>query len=440
MQCHTAPHTWKLIFESQHRIFELMLSSCSAKEEEEWKALLQERITAENQDLSEGRSTLLDLFALVPADLKPLSAAYGHAESLARRISIQRAATLGPKSQIRQVVIKNTQAQPSPAERNAYQRDSYPVARSQSQLPLSGHVLTLAPRRAERIRLENALSDVWTKDVLPYPGMGTRRPENTIRASANSVIRKLSMASIASNFSRRSTSYASVSTASTTPTLSVDGACSRQSQVRAVRSMAEVGATPDSRARRRLQSKRRENGSASSPTCSHSPVVDFHNAPNAFLPEDFELRGAGRGARKELPASSVQELKRRFAESTRELRPLTPILASGTSSRAEEHHMTIQEALTRPSMMAEGGIENSSPSGIARSRRHDLRDQRTMSRERERRVLMKTPPPMKFEKQFQWRQHSEGTATTSKQAALAATDKKGLKVKSRLFKVLGLEL
>jgi hypothetical protein len=69
----------------------------------------------------------------------------------------------------------------------------------------------LAPSRAERVRLENLLSDVWTRDVIPFPGMaGRARSEHLVRASASSMMRKLSVASIASNFTKRSGSIASL--------------------------------------------------------------------------------------------------------------------------------------------------------------------------------------------------------------------------------------
>lgn len=69
----------------------------------------------------------------------------------------------------------------------------------------------LAPSRGERARLEALLSDVWTKDVLPFPGITTRsRSEQLVRASASSMMRKLSVVSITSSFTRRSSSLASL--------------------------------------------------------------------------------------------------------------------------------------------------------------------------------------------------------------------------------------
>lgn len=225
-------------------------------EEEEWRKHLHARITAENEDLAHGRSDVRDLFASLTLDLKSIGPAFGLRGNTGRRLSIHRAATLGPKTNLNQVIIKNTEAQK--AGQGNQSATSLPVARSQSLLS-AGHIPTLAPRRGERIRLENHLQDVWTKDVLPYPGMGPRRAENPIRASANSVMRKLSMASITSNFSKRSASYTSL-------------------------------------ANSRREEPYRLGQRLSNPTLSRKPcppttkpLVDFHNTPRAFLPADFEL-------------------------------------------------------------------------------------------------------------------------------------------------------
>lgn len=85
------------------------------------------------------------------------------------------------------------------------------INRSQSLLATKGRVPVLAPSRGDRARLEALLSDVWTRDILPFPGMTVRaRNEHLIRTSAHSMIRKLSVTSITSQFTKRSASLASV--------------------------------------------------------------------------------------------------------------------------------------------------------------------------------------------------------------------------------------
>jgi hypothetical protein len=105
-----------------------------------------------------------------------------------------------------QVIIKNTNA----FKEAPHSASTASINRSQSHLT-TNRIPVLAASRAERIRLENLLADVWTREVLPFPGMtGRARSEHLVRASASSMIRKLSVASIASNFAKRSGSMASL--------------------------------------------------------------------------------------------------------------------------------------------------------------------------------------------------------------------------------------
>ncbi|KAK8180952.1 hypothetical protein BC567DRAFT_241687 [Phyllosticta citribraziliensis] len=258
LQCHTAPFTWKLIFESSNRFHEVILSACSAEEEMVWKKTLKSHISAENSDLVEGRSCMQDLFSSLSVELKCLGASFGTPDSLTRKMALRRAATVGPKMHLQQVIIKNTQAQKRPDVSQS--TSSLPVGRSQSTMTSNTLIPTLAPRRGERIRLETVIGDVWTKESIPYPGMGTRRAENPIRASANSVMRKLSMASIASNFSsKRSGSY---------------------------NSLSQLRKDDPWKSRRRSPSGTLSKPASPAPPCIK---VDFHSAPEQFLPADFEL-------------------------------------------------------------------------------------------------------------------------------------------------------
>ncbi|KAK7520648.1 hypothetical protein IWZ03DRAFT_143222 [Phyllosticta citriasiana] len=258
LQCHTAPFTWKLIFESSNRFYEVILSACSAEEEMIWKKTLRSHVSAENSDIVEGRSCMQDLFSSLSVELKCLGASFGTPDSLTRKMALRRAATVGPKMHLQQVIIKNTQAQKRPDVTQS--TSSLPVGRSQSTMTSNTLTPTLAPRRGERIRLETVISDVWTKESIPYPGMGTRRAENPIRASANSVMRKLSMASIASNFSsKRSGSY---------------------------NSLSQLRKDDPWKSRRRSPSGTLSKSASPAPPCIK---VDFHSAPDQFLPADFEL-------------------------------------------------------------------------------------------------------------------------------------------------------
>ena len=118
------------------------------------------------------------------------------------RLSVRRTETIRLKSPLYQVIIKNTSVSREPLSPSHINR-SKSLPGSNSRIPV------LAPSRGERARLEALLSDVWTRDRLPFPGMTIRaRGEHLIRSSASSVMRKLSSVSIASSF-RRSTSHSS---------------------------------------------------------------------------------------------------------------------------------------------------------------------------------------------------------------------------------------
>jgi hypothetical protein len=286
VQCHAATHTWKLVFEHNHRLHEIILSACSSQEEETWKMQLRERIVCETQDFVEGQPNMQEMFSSLSLDIKSLGPVFGHADSLVRRMSVHRAATLGAKTNTSQVIIKNTQAQKLPDAPPAFSPNI--VTRSHS-LMSANHVSTLAPRRADRIRLEAILEDVWTKDVLPFPGMSSRRVESQIRASANSMMRKLSMASIASNFSRRSPSFSSMSN---------------------TRSEDSFGSRVHKMSHGNLQAK---------PTNDRRPapaVVDFHTAPAAFLPTDFEIKDVRPSSRRRRLANRAVGLERSCDKNT----------------------------------------------------------------------------------------------------------------------------
>lgn len=105
--------------------------------------------------------------------------------------------TIGAKTPPYQILIRNTVAQKSIS-------DTHPpilVSRARS-LQAMNKMQIFCPSRSERIRLEHLLSDVWTKEILPFPSMSGRRSEHLGRASerAHNVIRKLSVSNFASNF------------------------------------------------------------------------------------------------------------------------------------------------------------------------------------------------------------------------------------------------
>ncbi|KAM3425422.1 Rho guanine nucleotide exchange factor 17 [Cercospora zeina] len=261
IQCHTAPHSWKIVFEHHAKMYELIATACSALEAEVWRGKLLDGIERTSQAVADGRTNVLELQSPLTDSMRSIGKAFGKPGSFVRRMSVHRSATIGAITDLNQVIIKNTQAVKE-LQDNASQ-DSLQIPRSQS-LATPSHVPTLAPRRAERYRLEAILSDVWSKDLLPYPGM--MRRSDPIRAGANHVIRKFSMASITSNFSssKRTASYTSVNS----------------------------WRKDESFTSRPSKSIRRDsfNTASSRSTRPSMQPVSFHTAPDAFLPADFELQ------------------------------------------------------------------------------------------------------------------------------------------------------
>ncbi|KAI9172000.1 Phosphatidylinositol 3,4,5-trisphosphate-dependent Rac exchanger 1 protein [Paramyrothecium foliicola] len=195
LQCHTAPFSWKLVFECDHQLHEVIMAACTAKEEMEWRARLA-------NPTEESHSNDCPILGTLHLGIKSLGTVFGKPGTIARRLSIHRATTVGPRSQLCQVILKNTSAVRDTSSAGSA---ALTINRSQSLLTTNYRVAILAPPRSERARLEALLGDVWTRDVLPYPGMATRsRSEHLVRSSASSMMRKLSVASIASSFTRRS--------------------------------------------------------------------------------------------------------------------------------------------------------------------------------------------------------------------------------------------
>lgn len=124
---------------------------------------------------------------------------------------MQRAATVGGRSSISHVIIRNTYNAHECQQKRETIPFSTPINRSQSQMSTK-RVPVLEPRRSERLRLESSISDIWTRERLPFPGMTGSRGGQILLASAGSLVRKLSLASIQAPFSKGRTS--SLSTAS----------------------------------------------------------------------------------------------------------------------------------------------------------------------------------------------------------------------------------
>lgn len=89
-------------------------------------------------------------------------------------------------------------------QRNVGNPTALNISRSHSLLSTRTRVSFLSPCRMERARLEALLTDVWSREILPFPGISTRLPsERSVRTSASTVMRKLSVTSIANSLAKR---------------------------------------------------------------------------------------------------------------------------------------------------------------------------------------------------------------------------------------------
>src|SRR4051812_33776106 len=94
------------------------------------------------------------------SDLKPVGVIFGQAGTPARRFSVQRAAMVGNRTNMCQVILRNTH-KPQDSQDS---RDTCAASIARSQSILTTHkTVILTPKRNERIRLEYTLGDVWTR-------------------------------------------------------------------------------------------------------------------------------------------------------------------------------------------------------------------------------------------------------------------------------------
>ncbi|PFH62541.1 hypothetical protein XA68_13123 [Ophiocordyceps unilateralis] len=289
LQCHTAPFSWKLVFECDHQLYEMIMTACTPKEEMEWRTRLSRRA----KDGSEPREP--SVFSSLDLDIKSLGTVFGKPGTIARRISIHRATTVGPKSPLCQVVLKNTSVVRDTGNSASA---ALTINRSQSVLTTQARMPVLAPSRSERARLEALLADVWTRETLPFPGMTTRaRSEHLVRTSASTVMRKLSVTSIASSFARRSSSL--TQKAKTCDEPSGRGDVKRRGFKSSTDELWADGKSADAETLRRLKRPRTGHVLAADETKPESSPVNISGAARVAIPV------GGQGAVSTLRTSSA---------------------------------------------------------------------------------------------------------------------------------------
>ncbi|KAL8932536.1 MAG: hypothetical protein Q9216_006792 [Gyalolechia sp. 2 TL-2023] len=189
-----------LVFEASQQLYEFIFCACSLSEEQAWTRAIIQYIEIASRTQRDETPPSPPIYTTLVLDAQPLGPVFGMFGSVTRRLSIQRAATVHSRANGAQVIIRNTTATKENKDDNDSIFDS--VGRSKSVMTAS-RVPVLAPRRADRSRMESSLSDVWSRDRLPFPGMNPHRGDHPLRASASSMIRRLSRASISSTFSSK---------------------------------------------------------------------------------------------------------------------------------------------------------------------------------------------------------------------------------------------
>ena len=189
LHCEDAPLSWKIIFYRGCHVFELVATACSEKEATKWKEQLLKQINRKEEQHGRGlipflqRSrTFLDLkpkFTFPNGNRRPIISRSTSANAMGDAI---------PKAPIVNLIIKGTE---SAITRSISSINL--VGRSQTVHTTYRPMAILTPKRHDRLRLEHRLASVWTKDVIPYPGMQTGRGEYVLRSSAESLIRRFTI-------------------------------------------------------------------------------------------------------------------------------------------------------------------------------------------------------------------------------------------------------
>lgn len=72
LQCHTCPFSWKIVFECDYQLYEIMLTACTTKEEDEWRSRLERGLVKMPQDHG-----VSDMNSSVYLDIKSLGTVFG---------------------------------------------------------------------------------------------------------------------------------------------------------------------------------------------------------------------------------------------------------------------------------------------------------------------------------------------------------------------------
>ncbi|CAG8270738.1 unnamed protein product [Penicillium salamii] len=163
--CYGCIFSWKLLFQDRNRNYEFVLSASSAAEERHWNTEIL-RLSASLAEVATPGTGESEAHSFLTLRLAPLDQVQYQVSSLARR-SCMDSAAVTCKYGVQHVVIRKTH----------YPRHvEEPTAQVEGEIerpktPPEGASVTLVARRIDRIRLERLIADIWSRDLLPTPGM-----------------------------------------------------------------------------------------------------------------------------------------------------------------------------------------------------------------------------------------------------------------------------
>lgn len=161
-----------------------MLSAASATEAMRWNT---EMLKAASGFTEVSKSTLSELRAtsLLSLELKPLDGDPSLTPHLTRRPSMNSLNPSWSQPNMQHMIIKKTH---SPNQTEEPRPNDSEIERSNACNALP--TLTLIARRQERIRLERYTRCIYTRHILPYPGMVSAKGD--LLLGTESIIRRLS--------------------------------------------------------------------------------------------------------------------------------------------------------------------------------------------------------------------------------------------------------
>lgn len=201
LHCYGCAFSWKLLFQEQEESYEIVLSASSAAEEKHWKTEILKCSAALADMAQPGPAWDPRKYSFVNLLLLPLDRVQYTVASLARRSSMD-SVSVSRKANVQHVIIKKTHCPHNSEEASSPLGGDGEIERP--KMPAVRGALTLSARRMDRIRLERLVSDVYTRDVLPLPGMVLGRGDLFRRGS---IMRRLSMHA---GFTRRSSSVSTI--------------------------------------------------------------------------------------------------------------------------------------------------------------------------------------------------------------------------------------